>query len=465
MPSDPPPKDETPPAEHEPQPALRLTLDLPREGAGATPAAVGAPHEGDPVVRAARGIVLRIVATALVLGVIVTGVAYALLPRWVKAQVIEGAAQHGVTLTADDASFDGTAFRLTGLRASAADLPGASAQAPELLVETHDLKVTKLTVRGAVLAFDGPWSHVDAAIDEWRSASHGGTCTDCMPTEVVVEGSRVVWTHPLADSGGIEANDVHLGGSFRGSGAEVHVSSSKVSLEVPGGKLGPWRVDVDRTPGASRIRVALDPAVPESSSILIVGDDERTSHVDVVFPRSPPARLGLPPAVLGLPGKDLQIEASIHYSDLGGGHAEASTTGGIHGVEAAGVPRALDVTWEASASGDPRKGMDVKRARLAAGPLVGALTGTLTTFDDGFRVELAWGASPVPCNAFEAPLDSGQPFDIAYQLRRLAEATGITKVTGTVAAHGNATFDSRDLGSTKVAFVPEVSCQVALFAR
>ena len=127
---------------------------------------------------------------------------------------------------------------------------------------------------------------------------------------------------------------MHLGSTFRGNGAEIHLGSSQVTLDVPGGKLGPWRVDLDRTPGASRVRVALDPAVPEACTILFVADDERTTHVDVVFPRSPPARLGLPPSVLGLRGKDLQIEASIHYSDLGGDHAEASATGGVHGIEA-----------------------------------------------------------------------------------------------------------------------------------
>ncbi len=184
-----------------------------------------------------------------------------------------------------------------------------------------------------------------------------------------------------------------------------------------------------------------------------------------MIPRSPPARLGLPASVLGLAGKDVQIEASIHYSDLGGDRAEASAGGGVHGIEAPGVPLPLDVTWEASAAGDPRKGLDVKKSRLAAGPLVGALTGTLRTFDDGFRIELAWSAAAVPCAAFDTPLDSAQPFDIAYQLRRLADATGITKVTGDVSARGTATFDSRDLGSTRLAFVPAVSCQVALFAH
>jgi hypothetical protein len=458
LPSDPPPPDEKPQA-------LPLTLDLPTERPDVKPAVVGVPSRDGQPARSGRGIAWRIAATIASVLVIAVGAGLYMLPRWVKQQVVDAAAAHGVTLTVEGAGFDGSGFRLTGLRASAADLPGTSVEAPELLVETQSLKLSRLTLRAAVLTLDGPWSRVDALVDRWRAGAHGGVCSDCLPSELVVDGSRVVWTHPMPESGNVEANDVHLGSAFRANGAEIHVSSSKVTLDVPGGKLGPWRVDVDRTPGSSRVRVALDPAVPEACTVLIVGDDTRTSHVDVVVPRSPPARLGLPPAMLGLSGKDLQVEASIHYSDLGGGHAEASATGGVHGIEAPGVPRPLDVTWEASAAGDPRSGMDVKKSRLAAGPLVGGLTGTVKTFDDGFRVELAWAAAGVPCAAFDTPLDSGQPFDIAFQLRRLADATGITKLSGEVSARGTATFDSRDLGSTRLAFVPAVSCQVALFAH
>ncbi len=109
--------------------------------------------------------------------------------------------------------------------------------------------------------------------------------------------------------------------------------------------------------------------------------------------------------------------------------------------------------------------MDVKKAQLAVGPLLGTLTGTLRTFDDGFRLVLAWSADPVPCKAFDAQIDEGTPFDIAYQLRKLAEATGLTKLSGEVSAHGSATIDSRDVGSTRVEFVPVATCQVALFAR
>ncbi len=216
LPSDPPPPEEKPQA-------LPLALDLPMERPDPRPAAVGVPARGATERRSGHGIAWRIALTLVAIVAIAAGATVWLLPRWVKDQVIEAAAAHGVTLTVEDAGFDGSGFRLTGLRASAADLPGASAQAPELVVETQSLKLSKLTLRAAVLTLDGPWSRVDTLIDRWRAGTNGGVCSDCLPSELVVDGSRVVWTHPMPDSGNVEANDVHLGSTFRGNGAEVHV--------------------------------------------------------------------------------------------------------------------------------------------------------------------------------------------------------------------------------------------------
>jgi hypothetical protein len=208
--------------------------------------------------------------------------------------------------------------------------------------------------------------------------------------------------------------------------------------------------------------VALDPGVPDACTVLVVGNDEGTTNVDVKIPRSPLARLGVPPDLLGLQGKALQVDARAHFGVTGVHGAEATTKGGLYGIEA-GLPAALDVVWDGSASGDPGSGLDVKNARLAVGPLVGAMTGTLKTFDDGFRLDLAWIGTAVPCAAFEAPLGAGNPFDVAYQLRKFAEGVGLAKVAGEVTARGGLTFDSRDLGAARVVFTPQVKCQVALF--
>ena len=284
------------------------------------------------------------------------------------------------------------------------------------------------------------------------------------PSSLVFEDSRIVWQMPFAENARVEASNVHFDTTIRGEAPEMHARSDTVTIAVPGGRLGPWRVDVDRTPDASRVasrvRVALDPAVPEACTVLVVEDVGGATSVDVVVPRSPLARLGLPPALLGLKGKALQAEMTAHYVPMGPDRADLNAKGGLYGIDA-GLPAPLDVAWDAAASGAPRSGLDLKKARLAAGPLAGALTGTLKPFDDGFRLDLAWSAGPVPCSAFVTPVGPGDPFDIAYQLRKLAE--GVTTIKGDVTARGTLAFDSRDLGMSRIDFAPDAKCQATLF--
>ena len=141
-----------------------------------------------------------------------------------------------------------------------------------------------------------------------------------------------------------------------------------------------------------------------------------------------------------------------------------SSTGGIYGIRAPGLPRPINVAWEGTAGGEAGGALDVKQARIAVGPLTGTARGTLKEFDDGFRLDLAWNAAPVPCAAFDTPIDEGRQFDLGYELRQLAQGIGIAKVSGSVSAHATLAFDSRDLGGTAVTFAPEVTCKLALFA-
>jgi hypothetical protein len=350
------------------------------------------------------------------------------------------------------------------VKATAAALPGARAQAPEIHVQTTGLHPDRLMLRRAELTLTGSFRTVDAAFSAWRASPQGGQGGAWGPTALVVDESRVLWQAPFAENARVEAANTHLDMTWGGPTAAVHVRSDNVVVVVPGGKLGPWRVDLDRTPGTSRLRLALDPGVPDACTVLVVGNDEGTTSVDVKIPRSPLSRLGVPPELVGLHGKALQAEATAHYGAMGAQRGEASSKGGLYGIEA-GLPMALDVSWDGTASGDRQAGLDVKKAKLAVGPMVGAMTGTLKTYDDGFRLDLAWIATAVPCAAFEAPLGAGNPFDVAYQLRKLAEGVGLAKVAGEVTARGELTFDSRDLGAARVEFKPEVKCQVALFGQ
>jgi hypothetical protein len=349
------------------------------------------------------------------------------------------------------------------------------ASVPEIRVQTSGLRPQSLTMRGAELTLDGTVGTVASAFAKWRASQSGGESGAWTPASLAIEESRIVWPGAIGENARVEANDVHLQVAWRLRDPEVHFRSERVNVAVPGGALGPWRADIDRVPpgvasdrtlvpGTTRLRLALDPAVPEASTVLAVADEERTTSVDIVVPRSPLGRLGIPAALLGLRGKELQAELKAHYGASGPKRADASAKGGVYAIEVPGMPRPIDVAWDVAASGAPDTGLDFKTGRLAVGPLVGALTGMLKAFDDGFRVDLAWKAGPVPCKAFDTPLAGSSPLDIAYQIRKLAEATGLTRIDGDVTARGSLAFDSRDLGTTRFEFAPDAKCQVALFA-
>jgi hypothetical protein len=437
----------------------------------------------------ALGIVLVAIVVLAALAVALT---VWLLPWYVRRQCIEAAAAHGVDLSVDEAKIDSEGFHLAGVVATAGMVRGARARAPAVDVQTSGLRPKKVVVHGAELALAGRWSDIDSDLARWRGSPSGGGAGGWAPVSIVIDGARVVWQAPIGESVRVEAADVHAEVDWSDRGTELHARSDQVTAAVPRGTLGSWRVDVERTPGGSRIRVALDPGVPEACTFLMVGDSERTRSVDLVIPRTPLAHLGIPPQFLGLresppssggaqttppssggaqttppssggaqttpPSPEttsLQIEATLHYATLGPARADASAKGGVYGIGVAGLPNPLGVSWEGTLSGDVSTGVEVKKARLAVGPLVGPLTGTVKRFDDGFRVNLAWAAGPVPCAGFVAQLGLGQPFDVGYELRKL----GGSAVKGAVSASVMVSLDSRDLSATKVDFVPEIGCR------
>jgi hypothetical protein len=394
--------------------------------------------------------------------VAIAGVAAAalLLPEYVRRACVAEAAAHGIVLAIDVAKVSRAGLVLVGVKATATDIPGASVTAPEVQIETQALHPQKVTATGMAISLDGPWSDVAAAFARWRASEHGGQGGAWAPVSLVVDRSRIVWRGPIGENARVQAAGLHLDATWSDEDSTIHATSSFVTVAVPAGTLGPWRVDLDREAGASRVRVALDPGVPDACTVLVISNDQTVTSADVVVPRSPIARLGIPAAVLGLSG-DIQLEARVRYAILGP-RLSATAKGGLYGAAMPGVPRAIDVAWDATASGDRRGSIDLKDARVAVGPLVGPARGTLRTFDDGFRLDLAWHAAPVPCAAFDTPLEPSQPFDVAYQLRKLAQSTGLARIRGEVNASATLAFDSRDLGATVMTFAPKADCAVAL---
>ncbi len=443
-----------------------LQLGLPPSllaGAGAPPT-IAAPA------RSATPVVLRVAGVLVLLGAAGVATVDLAVPWFLRRACIDDAAARGISLKIDSVDVKLTGFVLGGVEATASGLPGVRLTAPNFEVQMSGLSPQRVSATGAELTISGTWSAVATEFERWLATQGGaqggpggqGTASS-MPRSLVVDGSRVVWQGLAGDGASVQAAGLHLDASWQDDRPTWHTTSDLVTVSVPHGSLGPWRVDIDRSPGASRVRLALDPGVPDSSSIVVLGDDKATASVDVAIPRSPISRLGIAPSLLGLAGTDLQLAAAAHFVALGP-RTTASSTGGIYGIRTAGLPRPIDVAWEGAASGDTGGALDVKQAKIAVGPLTGTARGTLKEFDDGFRLDLAWNAGPVPCAAFDAPIDEGRQFDLGYELRQLAQGIGIAKVSGTVSAHATLAFDSRDLGGTAVAFAPDVSCKVALFA-
>ncbi|MGH7269897.1 MAG: hypothetical protein ACREJ3_05650, partial [Polyangiaceae bacterium] len=434
--------------------AAALKLDLPAATGRAGSANGSAPLRWGASVRG-------ILAGAVGAVVLLAAAAWVAAPWLLRRQCIEDAALHGIALTVDSVTVHLGGFALLDVQATAGELRGVHFAAPEVDVLVSALRPQKLNVTGAEVTVDGTFSAARAAFARWRASESGGEGGAWAPASLVVDGSRIVWKG-LAGPGPVQAAGVHVEVSWQGAGPTIHASSDLVTVTVPSGSLGPWRVDCDRAPGSLRLRVALDPGVPDSSSILVLGDDAGVVSVDAVIHRSPITRLGIPPKVLGLSGKALQVEANVHYATLGP-RAAARASGGIYGAQVVGVPWPMDVVWKGAAIGDSGASLDVKQARLAVGPLGGSVRGTLRPYEDGFRLDLGWDAGPVPCASFDAPPPEGQELDMGYQLRKLAEGIGIAKVSGNVSAHATLAFDSRDLTTAAVSFTHEASCKVALF--
>ncbi len=451
-----------------------LQLELPRANDAAARPAERDVRRRPWVAEDTRRLLARSLAAAAAIACAGIALVGWLLPWFVRRECIDEAAARGIALSIDGARIELDGFRLLGLSATVADIPGLRAQVREIHVQTSGLRPKAIAMQGAELLVAGSFGSVGNAFATWRARAAGADNGGSLPTSLTIDDSRIVWQSAIGENARVEASGAHLDVVWQGKAPELHFRSDRVLVAVPGGALGPWRVDYDRAPSqaneralapaSARLRLALDPGVPDASTLLVVADDERVTSVDVAVPRSPLGRLGLPPALLGLRAGNLQIEVDAHYGASGPKRADARSKGGLYGIQATGIPRAIDVAWEVAASGAPDAGLDLKVGRLAVGPLVGALTGMLKAFDDGFRVDLAWKAGPVPCNAFDAPLGAGAPFDIGYQLRKLAEATGFTKIDGDVTARAALAFDSRDLGLTRLDFLPEAKCQVALFA-
>ena len=462
-----------------------------------------------------RAKLLRITRSALVASVVlvaVFGVIAIVLPGYVRSRAIAVAAAQGLTLTIDDVSVGFGSARLMGVIVTSPEVPGMKATASELHVETAGFEPKLLTVRGAVLEIDGPLGDVVASADRWHASHQPSSGAPSAPApgdwmKVSVPFVRVAWTHAFAGDGRIDVPDGAAEIVPKASprlGDEYHFTSEKVTVHAGAAVLGPWRVDLDREVNGARLRVALDPPVPDGPNLLFVHPTAGEETLDVNIQRSPVFRLGVPPALASmLPVAPQQVSAKVHYASLGVARAEGTFEVTLFGVKVAPSPNPVDVKLSGGFAGDPRAPLDLKDGTLAAGPIQAVVAGTLTLADGAVGANLGWKANPVPCSKFvksssginaadlaalggalgglgdlggalgggqgDPGADMGAGLggglgDLGSLGMALGAMAGPSHVSGTLSASGTIVLDASDPSKSSFATKVKNSCGLSLFA-
>jgi hypothetical protein len=384
------------------------------------------------------------------------------VPRWVRGQIVEQARARGVTLEIADFELGLTQWRLSGVRITAARLPGCRVSAAEVDLALHWFHPAQAIAHHVQIELNGPVQGVADAVAAWLPDARNASAPSAWwPASLVSEDAQLVWQGPLRPDVRADIAALTINATWPPEGDLLRCSSSTVTLAVPGGKLGPWRLDAERTSSLARLRVALDPRAPDSRSLFAYRDAANVSF-KVDIPRSPLSRLGIPSHLLGLGSKDPEIALALRYDRPSPQRSTLASEGQIYSLEPGWLPGAIDLGWKAVASGDPQTGMALDGSELAVGPLKGPVRGTLQVLDDGLRLDAGWRGNPVRCAELGAALDPSANGLGSAVRAWLAEASGVARVMGTVGARATFALDTRDPNSGRLAFIPQITCAFAM---
>jgi hypothetical protein len=412
--------------------------------------------------RRAGGVVAAVVGALAVLAALTA----LLLPGCIRRHAIATAAAHGVALTVDGVQLAPGRYVLSGVTLSSPEMPSITMRAAEVEVETAWLEVTRVTAKNGEIAATGSYDAVLGSIVQWHAA-HKKPGANAPTATFGFEAMHLVWSLPVAGVSRLDALEMRA--DFSPRAGESHVKAPHATLDTKRGTLGPWRFNYDRESKTTRARVGFDPQLGDGPSVLVIADDDRVTSLELNVARTTLGSLGLPASVLGLPGASdaTATEASARYTWHSPGRAEAKATLAMFGLR---MTRAmpLDAKVDLESAGDPTAGMAIKRGELTLGPLKGQVTGQVRV-ERGTRIDLAFTTASVPCSAFLlAPSAGANPTklnEIADQLKQLAQALGLAKITGEYRAEGALTIDVGDPAKTAASFSAQSTCEAELFGQ
>jgi hypothetical protein len=383
----------------------------------------------------------------------------------VKKRCIDEAAAEGITLTIGGAQVGWGQVHLTDVAFKIDEVPQITGAASDVDVALSGLSPREVTGLNVGITIDGSADEVAAAVDKWRAdhakAPGRAAAAAAEQIKITMQNGHLGWTHAFGQLAKIDASNVTA--QTDGNGTSFQLAAEKTIIGMPKGDLGPWRTTFERDASSVRTRIDLDPVVRDGPSALSVRTPGGGFSLKVSVPRSPLARIGVPPAVLGLaPGQTTQVEAQIDLERPTPQHAEMKSTVSLLGARLGGAPIPADVKLAIAAAGDPAKPLDVTRGTLQVGPFEASVTGTMQVFEDGARLALSWRAQPLKCEQIAENAAKEALGDLGASLNALGKQLGVAKVTGEARASGLLTVDSRNLNDVSFTITANDTCGIAI---
>lgn len=406
---------------------------------------------------------------------VVAGVLAIAAPAYVERQAVALAAEQGVTLSVSGARIGFGEVTLLGVAAAIPEIPGAHAAAEEVTVSLSGFAPESLATSGLEIALQGDARVLNAAFARYRAA-HPGLGSPTIK-RVSMQSTHFLWLKPVGEATRVEGTDVsgeltcEVGVAAAPCAPKGHLTIGKLVSTLGAGKeLGPWRLDVDRTPSELKVILALDPTNPTLATITSIRDPkDTTSSIDLTIAKTPLKALGIGPLLLSMPGgsqEDLLVEAAVHVRSPKAASADGALTLTVERLRVPGMPGPTNAKIHLAWDGDPRQPMALKDGAFALGPFVGTVRGTLLPFDGGFRLDSSLESQAVPCSALAAQsVESSVGGALGASLGALAVAGGLTKsVTGTAELSGVVLLDTRDIPGARFTVVPKNSCGLSIFS-
>jgi hypothetical protein len=299
-------------------------------------------------------------------------------PFYAKQRVAEAAKRSGLTVRVGDIVFRPRELVLSETKVVVQGLAGATLTVGEVEVALEGIKPRAVSVRGFDVTFTGSIAEALPRLEKWAAALPE-------PLRLEARSGHIHWANPWGSGTDIEASDVSAS-----TVSAFSVSSPSVLVSVPNGKLGPWKLNLERTAADTRLMVGLDPASPPSSlKVNEKADGQVTTVLDI--PLSPLSRVGIPPESLGLLA-DPYIEMHVQLDSAAPPKVSgkiAMTLSNLRSDPSHGGGAPIDAQLIGGLSGNLGELIPLTDGLVSMGPIKGKFLGTLSLEASAIRLNLA----------------------------------------------------------------------------